>query len=121
MSIVDKILGHQPRRRSINEYERIDLTELEGDIEDEDPEKEIHIAEITGQEGIMDVCDLIYDGDIVLADISFFNTTDKRKETVVEDLRKATEDVGGDIVQKGNDEVILTPSGVEISRDKIQK
>ena len=68
----------------------------------------------------MDVKDLVYDGDIVLADISHINSG-KRLENIMEEFRKVTREVGGDIVQKGDDQLIITPGSIAVSRDKIAR
>jgi len=120
MSIVEKLLGHQTRRTS-KEYEELDIEQYEEGAAQPEVRSRVHIAELRGQEGVMEVKDLIYDGDIVLADISHFNASDKRLESLMEDFRQVTNEVGGDIVQKGDDQLIITPGGVAVSRDKIAR
>jgi len=119
MSIVEKILG-QGRRRTADEYEELDLEQYEEDVVQPDVRRQVHIAELRGQEGVMDVKDLVYDGDIVLADISHINSG-KRLENIMEEFRKVTREVGGDIVQKGDDQLIITPGSIAVSRDKIAR
>ena len=120
MSIVEKLLG-QGKSRKANEYEELDIEQYEEDAAKPEVRHQVHIAELRGQEGVMDVKDLVYDGDIVLADISHFNSSDKRLESLMEDLRQVTNEVGGDIVQKGDDQLIITPGGIGISREKITR
>ena len=120
MSIVDKLFGSQRAGRKANEYEELDLEQYEDEVEETEARRQVHIAELHGQEALMDVKDLVYDGDIVLADISHFSPEDKRFENIVEDLRKVANEVGGDIVQRGNDQLIVTPGGIAVSRDKIK-
>jgi SepF-like predicted cell division protein (DUF552 family) len=120
MSIVEKLLG-QGNRRTANEYEELDIEQYEDDVAHTEVRRQVHIAEIRGQEGVMDVKDLVYDGDIVLADISHFNANDKRLESLMEEFRQVTNEVGGDIVQKGDDQLIITPGGIAVSREKIAR
>lgn len=40
-------------------------------------------------------------------------------ERIVDDLRRVIEEVDGDMVQKGDDQLIIAPTGVAISRQKI--
>ncbi|MFW6153540.1 MAG: cell division protein SepF, partial [Halobacteriota archaeon] len=42
-------------------------------------------------------------------------------EHIVDELRQVAKEVDGDIVQKGDDQLIVTPTGVRISRQKIGK
>jgi len=119
MSIVEKLLG-QENRRTANEYEELDLEQYEDEVAKPEVRRHIHIAEIRGQEGVMDIKDLVYDGDIVLADISHINS-DKRLESMMEDFRKVTQEVGGDIVQKGDNQLIITPGSIAVSREKITR
>jgi len=120
MSIVDKLLGKQGTKRKANEYEELDLEQYEQEANEGSVNRQIHIAEVHGQEALMDTKDLIYDGDIVLVDITHFSPEDKRFENIVQDLRQVAKEVGGDIVQRGNDQLIVTPGGVAVSRDKIK-
>ena len=120
MSIVEKILG-QPSGRKSKEYEELDIEQYEEEVAQPEVRRRIHIAEIRGQEGVMDVKDLVYDGDIVLVDISHFNANDKRLESLMEEFRQVTSEVGGDIVQKGDNQLIITPGGIGISREKITR
>lgn len=120
MSIVEKILG-QGNRRTADEYEELDLEKYEGEVASPEVRRHVHIAELRGQEGVMDVKDLVYDGDIVLADISHFASNDKRFESLMEEFRKVADEVGGDIVQKGDDQVIITPGSIAVSREKITR
>ncbi|MDY6764836.1 MAG: cell division protein SepF, partial [Halobacteria archaeon] len=40
-------------------------------------------------------------------------------ERVIDDLRDLAHRIGGDIVQKGDEQLIITPRGVEIHREKV--
>lgn len=118
MGLVNKLLGQNQTGRSVNEYQELDLQQVEGDIEVE-ADMKVHIADLRGNEGLMDVKDLIYDGHLVIADISYFRNSETKAERVIEQLRDVTQEVGGDIVQKGQNQIIVAPRGVKISRDKI--
>lgn len=121
MGIVNKILGQGQQATSPNEYTELDLEQYEGEIEVPDVDTEIHIAEIRGQEGVMDVKDLVYDGDMVIADLSYFKTAESKIEHIIDEFRQVTDEVGGDIVQRGEDQLIIAPRGMRISREKISR
>ncbi|WP_311170527.1 cell division protein SepF [Halobellus ordinarius] len=79
----------------------------------------VHVATISEKRDAMVVIDAIHDGDLVIADIARHSMTDSTMDDVVDSLRQVTEDVGGDIVQKGEDELILAPAGMEVARKKL--
>ncbi|MDY6779217.1 MAG: cell division protein SepF [Halobacteria archaeon] len=120
MSLVDKIIGKEDRGASMSEYEELDLEQYEDDIE-ANADTQVHIAELRGQEGVMDVKEMVYDGDMVIADISYFKESETRFENVLDDFRQVADEVGGDIVQKGDNQIILTPRGVKVNREKIAR
>lgn len=81
----------------------------------------VHIAEIDGQEDVIAIKDAVYDGDLVVADITRLRTEDRTVEHVIDELRQVAREVGGDIVQKGDDQLIVTPNGIGISREKLNR
>ncbi len=116
MSFVDKLLG-QKKRRNTSEYIELDLEEHEGELKSKEAEKILHIAEPESREGLMDIKDLIYEGDVVIVELSRWS---KKDERLIDELRKASEEIGGDIVQVGKDKVIIVPNGMKINREKLR-
>lgn len=120
MGFMDKLLGEQGsqrRGRSVEDYVEIDA----GDIEAAPDEAgtQVHIAEINGQRDLIAIKDAIYDGDVVLADIVRLRTSDSTVEHIIDELRQVAHEVNGDIVQKGDDQILVTPTSVSINRDKL--
>ncbi|WP_122089468.1 cell division protein SepF [Halalkalicoccus subterraneus] len=122
MGFMDKLLGEQTtqrrgRGRSVEDYIEIDT----GDIEatPEEAGTQVHIAEIDGQRDLIAIKDAIYDGDVVVADIVRLRTSDSTIEHVIDELRQVAQEVNGDIVQKGDDQIIVTPTNVSINRRKL--
>ncbi|MDL5362161.1 cell division protein SepF [Halalkalicoccus sp. NIPERK01] len=120
MGFMDKLLGEQGshrRGRSVEDYVEVDV----GDIEAAPAEAgtRVHIAEIDGQRDLIAIKDAIYDGDVVIADIVRLRTSDSTVEHIIDELRQVAHEVDGDIVQKGDDQIIVTPTGVSISRSKL--
>ena len=116
MGLMSKILGGS-QRRSADDYVELDIDDVAADVGD--ASMNVHIAEIDGQSATIEIKDAIYDGHIVLADITRLRTQDRTVEHVLDELRQVTREVGGDIVQKGDDQIIITPTGVRISREKL--
>jgi hypothetical protein len=80
---------------------------------------QVHIAEIASQRDVIAIKDAVYDGDFVIADITRLRTQDSTTEHIVDELKQVAGEVDGDIVQKGDDQLIITPTGVNISRQKL--
>lgn len=116
MGFMDKILGAE--HRTTEDYVELDL---EGVSAAEDASMQVYVAEIGGQEDVIDIKDTVYDGHLVIADITRLRTKDSTVERITDELRQVAREVGGDIVQKGDDQLIVTPSGVSISREKLGK
>ena len=114
MGFMDKILGAE--HRTTEDYVELDL---DGMAQAEDASMKVYVAEIGGQEDVIDIKDTVYDGHMVIADITRLRTKDSTVERITDELRQVAREVGGDIVQKGDDQLIVTPSGVSISREKL--
>jgi len=114
MGFMDRILGGE--HHSVEDYVELDL----GDVEPtEEARLNVHIAEINDQEDVIAIKDAVYDGDMVIADITRLRTQDSTIERVTDELRQVAREIGGDIVQKGDDQLIVTPTGISISREKL--
>lgn len=116
MGLMTKILGGE-QSRAAEDYVELDLD----DVTDNTTEAtmQVHVAEVDGQEAAIDIKDTVYDGDIVIADITRLRTNDKTVEHIVDELRQVANEVDGDIVRKGDDQIIITPTGVKIGREKL--
>ncbi|WP_096390506.1 cell division protein SepF [Halopenitus persicus] len=117
MGIMSKILGGGGNR-SVEDYVELDL----GDFAEARGEAgtQVHIAEIADKGDVVPIKDAVYDGDLVIADITRHSTSDRTVEHIVDELRQVAQEVDGDIVQKGDDQLILAPTGVTISREKLE-
>ena len=114
---MSKILGGGGNR-STEDYVTLDLEE---DFESAASAGNVtvHIAEIGGQQDVIAVKDAVYDGDFVIADLTRHSTSDSTTERIIDDLRQVAKEVDGDIVQKGDDTIIIAPTGIKISRQKL--
>ncbi|MFB6091655.1 MAG: cell division protein SepF [Haloquadratum sp.] len=79
----------------------------------------VRIAKISEQQDVVDIKDAVYDGDLVIADITRHTTSDSTMEHIVDDLRQVAEEVDGDIALKGDDQIIIAPTGVGVAREKL--
>ncbi len=116
MGIMSKILGSDGSRNA-QDYVELDIDEF--DTAAESAGMAVRIAEIGSKQDVIAIKDAVYDGDLVIADITRHSTSDRTIEHIVDELRQVTQEVGGDIVQKGDDQLIITPTGISISREKL--
>ena len=116
MGLMSKILGGG-QSRTTEDYVELDLDDVAEHTGQ--ASMQVHVAEIDGQQSAIDIKDAVYDGDIVVADITRLRTKDSTAEHIVDELRQVAREVDGDIVQKGDDQIIITPTGVRIGREKL--
>ncbi|CAI48262.1 probable SepF protein [Natronomonas pharaonis DSM 2160] len=116
MGLMSKLLGG-------NSHSAEDYVEL--DVDDFDASEagaasvQVRFTDISEKNDVIDIKDAVYDGDIVIADIIRHTTSDRTMEHILDELKQVANEVGGDIVQKEDDQLIITPAGVGISRSKI--
>jgi SepF-like predicted cell division protein (DUF552 family) len=115
MGFMNKLLGESGGSRRTDDY-----VELDG-VSAPQPEADtqVHIARINEKQDVIDIKDTVYAGDIVIADITRHTTQDRTMEQITDELQQVARGVGGDIVQKDEDQIIITPRGVKISREKL--
>ena len=116
MGLVSKLMGSEPGGQA-DEYVEMDLDDLE--TASGGAAMNVHVAEVSDQRDTIDIKDAVYDGDLVIADITRLRTEDRTAEHIIDELRQVAQEVDGDIVQKGDDQLIVTPTGVGISRRKL--
>ena len=113
---MSKILGGGGTHNTAD-YVELDLDDF--DTARGDAGMSVHIAEVADRQDVIAIKDAVYDGDLVVADITRLRTSDKTVEHILDDLRQVAREVDGDIVQKGDDQLIVTPTGISISREKL--
>ncbi|RLG28398.1 hypothetical protein DRO03_09935 [Methanosarcinales archaeon] len=120
-SIIEKILGSPMPKKSEDpdKYHTISLGDYEEVTEDAPAETYIRVAELSNLDGIPDLRKEIYDGNIVIVDISLIKRDKMILERALRDLRDVVSDVHGDIAGLGEDMVITTPTGIMIDRTRI--
>ncbi|RLI85133.1 MAG: hypothetical protein DRP01_06900 [Archaeoglobales archaeon] len=106
-------------RVEVEDYEELDLSEYEAEIEDEGITY-IKVAEVTGINEIPEIRRQIYNGNIVIADVAFIKHDRWMYERVLKDLKQLATDVKGDIVGLGDDYIIVTPTNIRVDRVKIR-
>ena len=117
--LLDTIIG---RSSTVGEddYMELDLASFEGSGEDEAASMYVKVATIADLKETPRVKDEVYNGNIVIVDISRLKMDKITYERVLKDLKEVAKDVNGDIVGLGDQKyIVITPMAVKISREKI--
>jgi SepF-like predicted cell division protein (DUF552 family) len=117
MGLMSKILGEAGGARRTDDY--VELSADDFDASAAGADQEVRIARIGDKSDVIEIKDAVYDGDIVVADITRHSTQDRTMEHISDELKQVAQEVGGDIVQKDDDQLIITPSNVAISRERL--
>ena len=116
MGLMSKILGETGGTRGTEDYVELSAADVQVD---ETADSLVHIANIGDKSDVIEIKDAVYDGDIVVADITRHSTSDRTMEHITDELKQVAREVGGDIVQKDDDQLIITPADVGISRERL--
>lgn len=115
MGFMNKLLGESGSTRRKDDYVELDSVA----VPETEADTQVHIARINEKQDVIDIKDAVYAGDIVIADITRHTTQDRTMEQITDELKQVARGVGGDIVQKDDDQIIITPRSVSISREKL--
>ena len=118
-SIIDRLIGGGKTKTDADEYSELDLSEYEDDLGSETASTYIRIAELTGLEMMPELKKQIYDGNILMIDVSPARKDKLIFDRAIKDLKQVVNDVHGDIAMIKEDQVIVTPRGMRIDRQKL--
>ena len=108
-----KLIG----KSSEQDYIEVDLSQFEEPRGSN--EIILRVAEMGRIEVLPEVKQEIYNGNIVLADIAGLKRDKAALDRAIGELKKAVEDVSGDIAGIGDDLIVLDPKGIKIDREKV--
>ncbi|MDD1671570.1 MAG: cell division protein SepF [Methanomicrobiales archaeon] len=117
--LLDSIIGRNPSV-SEDDYMDLDLESFEGVEGDEAASMYVKVATIGDLKDTPKVKDEVYNGNIVIVDVTKLKMDRITYERVLKDLKDVAKDVNGDIVGLGDQRyVVITPMSVKISREKL--
>jgi uncharacterized protein len=99
------------------DYAEVDLGQFE-EVRDA-PEIILRVAELSKIDSLPEIAQEIYAGNIVLVDIAGMKRDKVALERAISDLKKAVDDVSGDIAGIGDDLIAIVPNGIRIDREKV--
>ena len=118
---LDNLFGGGKNTKSdAYEYTDLGIDDIEGDFKDETAKTYIKIAELSGLEMMPELKKQIYDGNILMIDVSPARKDKLIFDRAIKDLKAVVNDVHGDIAMIKEDQVIVTPRGVRIDRQKLK-
>jgi len=118
---LDKLIGGGKKARSdAEEYQELDLSEYEEGFQGETANTFIRIAELSGLEMMPELKKQVYEGNILMIDVSPAKKDKLIFDRAIKDLKAVVNDVHGDIAMIKEDQVIVTPRGVRIDRQKLK-
>jgi len=80
----------------------------------------VKVGEIYRYEDLSSLANQVYDGNIVLIDITSISNDDLTLRRVTNELKNTVRDVNGDVAGVGKNLLMITPTGVKIDRNKIR-
>ena len=81
---------------------------------------ELRVAEVNSFDDLGPVVDQVYDGNMILVDISALSTDDAAMRRVANELKSVARDVNGDVAGVGKNILAVTPTGVYINREVLR-
>lgn len=118
---LDKLIGSGKKAKSeVDEYQELDLSEFEEGFKDEPTSMFIRVAELTGLDILPELKKQVYEGNVVVIDVSPAKHDKLLFDRAVKDLKQVVTDVHGDIALVKEDQVIVTPRSVRIDRQKLK-
>ncbi|ADE36308.1 MULTISPECIES: cell division protein SepF [Methanohalophilus] len=120
MAFMDKLFGSGTKATSsAEEYTELDLGKYEEVMDEEPAETYVRVAELTNLNELPSLKKEIYDGNILMIDISNIKADKLMLDRALKDLKEVIIDVHGDIAGIKEDQVLVTPTGVKIDRSKV--
>lgn len=112
--------NQEPSSKELEDYVDLDEAIPEEGIREGAAELYVKAAELNSLKEVSKIKEEVYSGNVLLLDISALED-DLERERAVEDLRKTTDDIDGDIaaVKLWDDLVIVTPTSIKIERQKL--
>ncbi len=111
-------VGERYNTREPRKY--IDLNEYDTGLEAQASGPVVRVAEVYRYEDVRKLSDIVYNGDILMIDYSSIANDDLTLRRIISELKSIAKDVNGDVAGVGKNLLVLTPTGIKISRKKIK-
>ncbi|MEM2868840.1 MAG: cell division protein SepF [Thermoplasmata archaeon] len=116
-----KIVSGEQQPKPVETEAYIDLGAMK--FEDEIPAgatTTVKVAELHRHEDLPDLMNLVYNGHIVVIDISTLGADELALRRVTNEIKNVTRDTGGDAAGISKNMIMVTPRGITIDRKVIR-
>lgn len=104
---------------TLAEQEFIDLRAHEGG-NDGGSMFNVRVAEMRKIEDMKAISGLVYEGDLLIIDISALADDEVALKRVTKEFKRIAKDVAGDVAGLGSSTLIVAPTGVQVDRRKVR-
>ncbi|HVL87495.1 MAG TPA: cell division protein SepF [Candidatus Thermoplasmatota archaeon] len=118
MGLVKRLLGDDGLSGRGEDY--LDLAQYAADAPAPESDTSIQVAEVTAYADVGAFTEVVYRGNILVADLSHVAKDEILMKRIVNDLRKVATDVKGDVAGIGENLVVVTPGGLRVDRRKLR-
>jgi hypothetical protein len=80
----------------------------------------IAVAEIQRYEELKELSDYVYGGNVLILDFTAISDQEVLLKRVTSELKRITDDIGGDVAGIGNNLMVISPSGVKVDRRRLR-
>jgi len=80
----------------------------------------VAIGEIQRYEDLKNFTDYVYGGNVLILDFTPISDQEVLLKRVTNELKRITDDVGGDVAGIGNNLMVVSPNGVQVERRKLK-
>ncbi len=80
----------------------------------------VAIGEIQRYEDLKELTDFVYGGNVLILDFAAISDQEVLLKRVTNELKRTTDDIGGDVAGIGNNLMVVSPSGVKVQRRKLR-
>jgi uncharacterized protein len=115
--IIGKLFGSKPAD-GLDDYTEINLEEIEEAQGSGPAETYVRVGELSSLGQIPELKREIYNGNIVIADITPIKGDSLTRDRALKDLKQVALDVSGDIAMINDNQIVVTPMSIKVDRTK---
>jgi len=80
----------------------------------------VAVGEIQRYEELKDLTDYVYGGNVLILDFTAISDQEVLLKRVTNELKRITDDIGGDVAGIGSNLMVVSPNGVKVERRKLK-
>jgi SepF-like predicted cell division protein (DUF552 family) len=80
----------------------------------------VAVGEIQRYEDLKNLTDYVYGGNVLILDFSAISEQEVLLKRVTNELKRITDDIGGDVAGIGSNLMVVSPNGVNVERRKLR-